>query len=33
VDAVHIGMKVKVTFQQHADIWLPLFEPVETKQP
>jgi uncharacterized OB-fold protein len=33
VDAVHIGMKVKVTFQQHADIWLPLFEPAEGKQP
>ena len=29
VQAVSIGMQVQVTFQKHADIWLPLFEPVE----
>ena len=26
VDAVHIGMKVRVFFEQHGDIHLPLFE-------
>ena len=24
---VHVGMRVKVLFEQHDDIWLPLFEP------
>lgn len=27
-DAVHIGMAVRVVFEQHGDTWLPLFEPV-----
>jgi len=26
-DAVHIGQRVRVTFQHQDDIWLPLFEP------
>lgn len=26
---VAIGMPVGVTFQQHEDVWLPLFEPIE----
>ena len=26
---VHIGMEVAVHFEQHADVWLPLFAPVE----
>jgi uncharacterized OB-fold protein len=30
VDAVDIGDRVKVTFEQHADVWLPLFEKVRT---
>tara|TARA_B100001113_G_scaffold211404_1_gene173465 strand:- start:126 stop:410 length:285 start_codon:yes stop_codon:yes gene_type:complete len=29
IDAVHIGMSVKVLFDHREDIWLPLFEPVE----
>ena len=24
---VHIGMRVRVTFEHHDDVWLPLFEP------
>jgi uncharacterized protein len=28
VDAVRIGMPVEVVFQQHRDVWLPLFRPV-----
>lgn len=28
VDAVDIGDKVRVTFEQHDDVWLPLFEKV-----
>ena len=24
---VHIGMPVRVTFEPHDDVWLPLFEP------
>jgi len=27
VEAVHIGMRVQVLFEQHDDVWLPLFEP------
>ena len=27
VDAVHIGQRVRVVFEQHEDVWLPLFEP------
>lgn len=27
IDAVHIGMKVKVIFDHREDVWLPLFEP------
>lgn len=26
---VRIGMPVRVTFEQHDDVWIPLFEPVE----
>jgi uncharacterized OB-fold protein len=26
-DAVHIGMAVRVTFEQYDEVWLPLFEP------
>src|SRR5687768_7857214 len=26
-DDVHIGMRVRVTFEQVDDVWLPLFEP------
>ena len=26
-EEVHIGMPVQVTFDQHDDVWLPLFEP------
>jgi uncharacterized OB-fold protein len=29
IDAVHIGMPVKVVFFPRDDIWLPLFSPVE----
>ena len=29
IDAVYIGMSVKVLFDHREDIWLPLFEPVE----
>jgi uncharacterized OB-fold protein len=33
-EAVRIGMKVEVLFEQHEDIWLPLFKPVaETPHP
>jgi len=28
VDAVHIGQRVRVRFEQHEDVWLPLFEPI-----
>lgn len=27
VDAVHVGMRVRVLFEQREDVWLPLFEP------
>jgi uncharacterized OB-fold protein len=27
VDGVEIGMAVVVTFEQHEDVWIPLFEP------
>jgi hypothetical protein len=26
-DAVHIGLPVRVTFEQHDEVWFPLFEP------
>ena len=26
-DAVHTGMRVKVCFEHHEDVWLPQFEP------
>ena len=26
-DAVHVGMPVRVVFEQHEDVWIPLFEP------
>ncbi len=29
-DAVHIGMPVQVVFEQHDDVWIPLFEPRNT---
>lgn len=29
-DDVHVGMAVTVTFEQHDDVWLPLFVPVAT---
>jgi uncharacterized protein len=32
VDAVHVGMRVRVLFEQHEDVWLPLFEP-DTEAP
>lgn len=28
VEAVHIGQRVRVVFEQHEDVWLPLFEPL-----
>jgi len=31
VDAVYIGMPVAVYFEQHEDIWVPLFRPVEVQ--
>lgn len=27
VEAVHIGQRVRVVFEQHEDVWLPLFTP------
>lgn len=27
MEDVHIGMRVRVTFEQHEDVWLPMFEP------
>lgn len=27
IDEVEIGMPVQVTFEQHDDVWIPLFEP------
>ena len=27
-DEVHIGMAVRATFEQHGDVYIPLFEPV-----
>jgi uncharacterized protein len=32
VDAVRIGMRVRVIFEQHEDVWVPLFEPVSEDQ-
>jgi uncharacterized OB-fold protein len=28
-ESVHIGMKVKVFFEPHGDLWIPFFEPVD----
>lgn len=28
-DAVRIGLRVRVVFEQHEDVWLPLFTPAE----
>ena len=28
VEAVHIGMRVRVLFDHREDVWLPLFEPL-----
>ena len=28
---VHIGMRVRVVFEQREDVWLPLFEPLEAE--
>jgi uncharacterized OB-fold protein len=28
-EQVHIGVPVQVRFEQHEDVWLPLFEPVK----
>ncbi len=33
VDAVFIGMPVRVRFEEHGDVWLPMFEPDETRAP
>jgi uncharacterized protein len=27
IDEVHIGQRVRVLFERHEDVWLPLFEP------
>jgi len=27
VEKVHVGMPVQVKFEQHDDVWIPLFEP------
>jgi uncharacterized protein len=27
IDDVHIGMRVQVLFEQHEEVWVPLFEP------
>lgn len=32
-DEVHIGMEVQVRFEQHEDVWLPLFEPTGATDP
>lgn len=29
-DDVHIGMPVQVTFEQHDEVWFPLFEPASS---
>lgn len=29
-DEIHIGMPLRVAFEQRDDVWLPLFEPVST---
>ena len=31
IEAVHIGMKVRVLFDQREDVWLPLFEPAPSR--
>jgi uncharacterized OB-fold protein len=28
-DEVYVGMPVRVVFERHDDVWLPLFQPVE----
>lgn len=32
-DDVHVGMEVRVRFEQHDDVWLPLFEPTGNDDP
>ena len=32
-DEVHIGQEVQVRFEQHEDVWLPLFEPTGRDDP
>lgn len=27
IEAIHIGMRVRVTFEQQGTVWFPLFEP------
>jgi uncharacterized OB-fold protein len=27
LEAIHIGQKLRVLFERHGDVWLPLFEP------
>lgn len=29
IEAIHIGMRVRVVFDHREDVWLPLFEPLE----
>ena len=29
IDSVHVGMPVTVEFEQHEDVWLPMFRPVD----
>jgi acetyl-CoA acetyltransferase/uncharacterized OB-fold protein len=32
-EAVHVGQEVEVTFEQHDDVWIPLFTPTGTTNP
>ena len=32
-DDVYVGMPVRVVFEHHDDVWLPLFEPAEPAEP
>ena len=31
LDDVHIGQRVEVVFEEHEDVWIPFFRPVEKK--
>jgi uncharacterized OB-fold protein len=33
VEDVEIGMPVRVTFEAHEDVWIPLFEPAAEAEP